>query len=598
MPNTATATVSSEPSKPKSYKSPSNSISFDPEKVQNEFDDFIELSNTINKCSREGFEGVWFQFTDVYVKKLLFRYVTSQSKLNGKNSSQHLTYHHDDEYHAFLSDEYLEQDAINILSFALLSEYGDDNDVLEFAKFLSDKYVSFDDELETIGFAQYYAYLHTVLDENLMLVNKSSEHPSVMVPTNISVQTSMFSPPKIVVSGTINFMYGGGVVNAKTHWVIAMQESYDFQNLDIDSLDEEMVSEIVDERKKALELTKNFYTSVNGIGYRSNMFGDAVPCSINNERCIIDPEGLATINRGNFGNLMDIASISIDNTPEIKVYENLTDEDYLVLDSSIIFYSLKNKRWFVGDYSLCSPIKFRSNAFNDLILDKNKKRLLSAIVEKPNHEVTDFIDDKSGNGIILLHGEAGTGKTMTAESVAEMTKKPLYKVTLGELGTDVSDIEKNLTIHLTLSERWNAIILIDEADVFLEERSSDNLERNAIVTIFLRLLEYYSGIMFLTTNRVKYFDKAFTSRITLAIGYTRPDSFRMWRSLLDLSDINLSDDEVNKLCKFTLNGRQIKNAINSAKSLAHFDKVDVSVNHIEEYVNEVDQFVRGMNNES
>lgn len=584
--------------KTKKRLTPSNALSFDPEKVQNEFYDFTDVAGAIRECRREGFDGVWFHFDDVYVKKLLFRYVTKQSKLNGKNSKLHLTYQHDDEYHAYLTDEYLEQDAINILSYALLSEYGDDSDVLEFCKFLSQRYVSFDESVETIEFAQYYAYLHTLLDSGSMLVNKSDVHTSVMVPKRVSIQTSMFSPPKIMVFGDINFMYGGGVVNASTHWVIHMQDRYDFHNLDIDVLEDNTSVEIIAERKAAFQKTKNFYTSVKGVAYRSNMFGDAVPYSINNERCIIDPEGLANIDREQFGSLMGIASISVENSPEVKTSDDLTDNDYLVLNSSILFYSLKNKRWFVGDYSLCSPIKFRSNAFNDLILDPKKKRLLSAIVEKPNHEVTDFIDDKSGNGIILLHGEAGTGKTMTAESVAEITKKPLYKVTLGELGTEVTEIEQNLTMHLTLSERWDAIILIDEADVFLEERSSDNLERNAIVTIFLRLLEYYSGIMFLTTNRVKYFDKAFTSRITLAIGYTRPDSFRMWRSLLDLSEITLSDDEVNNLCRFTLNGRQIKNAINSAKSLAHFDKVDVSVNHIEEYVNEVDKFVNGMNDES
>ena len=49
--------------------------------------------------------------------------------------------------------------------------------------------------------------------------------------------------------------------------------------------------------------------------------------------------------------------------------------------------------------------------------------------------------------------------------------------------------------------RWEAVLLLDEADVFLEARSTHDLERNKLVSIFLRVLEYYEGILFLTTNR-------------------------------------------------------------------------------------------------
>jgi hypothetical protein len=46
------------------------------------------------------------------------------------------------------------------------------------------------------------------------------------------------------------------------------------------------------------------------------------------------------------------------------------------------------------------------------------------------------------------------------------------------------------------------VLLIDEADVFLEKRTLTDVHRNALVSVFLRLLEYYEGILFLTTNRV------------------------------------------------------------------------------------------------
>jgi hypothetical protein len=67
------------------------------------------------------------------------------------------------------------------------------------------------------------------------------------------------------------------------------------------------------------------------------------------------------------------------------------------------------------------------------------------------------------------------------------------------------------------------VVLLDEADVFLEARSSKNLDRNKLVSIFLRLLEYFEGIMFLTTNRVENMDSAFESRIHLMLQYENLD---------------------------------------------------------------------------
>lgn len=76
----------------------------------------------------------------------------------------------------------------------------------------------------------------------------------------------------------------------------------------------------------------------------------------------------------------------------------------------------------------------------------------------------------------------------------------------GDLGTKASELDQELQRVFELATSWKAIVLIDEADVFLEQRSLHDLERNAMVAVFLRHLEYYPAILFLTTNRVKTFD--------------------------------------------------------------------------------------------
>lgn len=84
--------------------------------------------------------------------------------------------------------------------------------------------------------------------------------------------------------------------------------------------------------------------------------------------------------------------------------------------------------------------------------------------------------------IILLDGPPGVGKTLTAESLAEVMRAPLYTMSAGELGTQDERVERRLSDVLEMATMWNAILLIDEADVFMEERSVHDLERNELVS--------------------------------------------------------------------------------------------------------------------
>lgn len=81
------------------------------------------------------------------------------------------------------------------------------------------------------------------------------------------------------------------------------------------------------------------------------------------------------------------------------------------------------------------------------------------------------------------------------------------------------EVEKNLQQNLLLAHRWNSVLLLDEADIFLAKRSDTKLRNNAVTSVFLRSLEYYAGVLFLTTNRVGSIDQAFKSRIHLSVYY-------------------------------------------------------------------------------
>jgi AAA+ superfamily predicted ATPase len=93
------------------------------------------------------------------------------------------------------------------------------------------------------------------------------------------------------------------------------------------------------------------------------------------------------------------------------------------------------------------------------------------------------------------------------------------QVSAGELGVTATQLEERLPLIFQRASKWNALLLLDEADVFLEQRSIGDINRNALVCVFLRTLEYYQGVMFFTTNRVKQIDDAIASRIHFKIKY-------------------------------------------------------------------------------
>lgn len=60
-------------------------------------------------------------------------------------------------------------------------------------------------------------------------------------------------------------------------------------------------------------------------------------------------------------------------------------------------------------------------------------------------------------------------------------KKPLMVLTSSDIGTDPVEVEQNLTREFKKAKSWEAVLLIDEADVFMEQRSTKDLERNSLV---------------------------------------------------------------------------------------------------------------------
>ena len=134
------------------------------------------------------------------------------------------------------------------------------------------------------------------------------------------------------------------------------------------------------------------------------------------------------------------------------------------------------------------------------------------------------------------------------------------QISIGELLRDTTELEDRLSRIFKTASHWNATLLLDEADVFLERRALNDLTRNGLVSVLLRRLEYYEGILFLTTNRMAQFDEAILSRIHLLLRYenlTQVARRQVWKDFLSRATTEVTEKGLEGLAISPLNGRQV-----------------------------------------
>jgi hypothetical protein len=209
-----------------------------------------------------------------------------------------------------------------------------------------------------------------------------------------------------------------------------------------------------------------------------------------------------------------------------------------------------------------SEYRYQPELRDKLVLPEHHRDLIDILTSNMRVFAEDFVPGKSGGTTILCQGAPGLGKTLTAEIYAEVVGKPLYRVHSGQLGTTAASVGATLSGILRRAVRWDAILLLDEADVYIRRRDND-LEHNAIVAEFLRTLEYFNGLLFMTTNRSGDVDDAILSRCIATIEYRIPprqDAIRLWRLLAEQFGAGLSEELIDLLTLEypTASGRDMK----------------------------------------
>ncbi|OCH86747.1 P-loop containing nucleoside triphosphate hydrolase protein [Obba rivulosa] len=285
--------------------------------------------------------------------------------------------------------------------------------------------------------------------------------------------------------------------------------------------------------------------------------------------------------------------------PQQSAETELTEEELMLVSPIVYGFSFADKMWFELSVEKVQPIAWNDEAFANLVLPPGRKALLQSLVEAHHTDLgfDDFVQGKGHGLVINLYGPPGVGKTLSAEATSEHVRRPLYVVGAGDLGTSAGALDTALQRVFDIATGWKAIVLIDEADVFLEQRSLHDLERNAMVAVFLRHVEYYRGVLFMTTNRVQTFDEAFLSRIHVALHFrelTTAAKAQVWRAFLQKVGVavgrDISEEHLAALAQREINGRQIKNATRTATSLAVSRREKLGFKHLVQTLDAMDEF--------
>jgi len=236
-----------------------------------------------------------------------------------------------------------------------------------------------------------------------------------------------------------------------------------------------------------------------------------------------------------------------------------------------------------------------STTLDDVVLHPKTRETLNNVVKQVDKEVFKKLkewgikDKRKGiDARIIFYGAAGTGKTMTAMSLAKTLKKPILSFDCSKiLSMYVGESEKNVRKifddfkDLSIKAKVEPILLLNEADQFLSSRSegagsSADKMHNQMQNIFLEQIEKFEGILIATTNLLGNIDKAFSRRFNYKIEFKKPGKkqrLRLWQFMLPENADYTEDFDMTELAKYDLTGGQINLIIkNTAYKVAVRDE--------------------------
>lgn len=215
---------------------------------------------------------------------------------------------------------------------------------------------------------------------------------------------------------------------------------------------------------------------------------------------------------------------------------------------------------------------------DDVVLNPKIKEVLNSILRQLDKDVISKLSSwgiKTKKGIdakIIFYGPAGTGKTMSALSLAKSLKKQILsfdcsKILSKYVGESEQNVRKIFDTYKSICKeaKIEPVLLLNEADQFLSSRmesgtSSADKMHNQMQNIFLEQIERFEGVLIATTNFLQSLDSAFSRRFDFKIEFKKPnfnERLIIWQKIMP-ENVNFEENfSFNELAKFELSGAQI-----------------------------------------
>ena len=232
--------------------------------------------------------------------------------------------------------------------------------------------------------------------------------------------------------------------------------------------------------------------------------------------------------------------------------------------------------------------------WDDLVLPHKEKQILRSVAMQVRQRVKVYkqwgFGTKGDRGLgisALFAGASGTGKTMSAEVLAQELELDLYRIDLSAIVSKyIGETEKNLRRVFDAAEVGATILLFDEADALFGKRSEvkDSHDRyaNMEVSYLLQRMEAYQGLAILTTNLKDAIDQAFLRRLRFIVKFPFPEveqRAEIWQRIFP-KETPLGKLDVGKLAKLNVSGGNIRNiALNAAFLAAEMGEA-VAMSHL------------------
>lgn len=240
-----------------------------------------------------------------------------------------------------------------------------------------------------------------------------------------------------------------------------------------------------------------------------------------------------------------------------------------------------------------------SQLLSNLALEKSEQYLMRTLMTRSNKAAYDLLDPRHRGRVLLMQGGPGTGKTLVAQGLADVLRRPFLRFNCAERLIGRITVEDMLRQAQFYNLKFHCVVAFDNVETLLEGRGSNGVFYNSFAAFFMEQIKEIHGPVVLSSRRVGYFDEQICSRATVVLRFPNLSVhqrvfvwFNLFRRIEDKDElipaknrrsyINMDElkSRIMSLALMEKNGYQIRRAVSEAREQARYNKEPLRLYHL------------------